>query len=276
MATGVLTVATGLLFFITPLHGQTQSIKSDVRTLVKSVREVITNAKEGSSLEAIFQDLDNLQNVTLNLISRLPTSEISECETQTVIKLAAAGVGIHEVMGALLAEGEMEILSRRIGLALSFDDQVAQLLEDKVSRSSDVGPELYAMIFGINTTANIIKTADAAIREKLTLVKDVKRSRRDVARQLARGFDVINHVGWWRDTTGWHTFHVGPFRPPIPSHRPSHVQRRSPQWSGSLTGSGGTGSGNVNGNLGWSNPNGGFSGGVGGGVAWGPGGVQQA
>lgn len=40
---------------------------------------------------------------------------VSECETQTVIKLAAAGIGSHEVLDVLLAEGKQVAHADELG-----------------------------------------------------------------------------------------------------------------------------------------------------------------
>nr|KAG5698743.1 hypothetical protein BaRGS_008517 [Batillaria attramentaria] len=115
-------------------------------------------AKDGISLDLLHQDVLDLQIRTSELLSQLP-AEVSECETQAIIKMAAAGTGSHEVLTLLVAEDPLAVLSGRLSLSLSVLERVAQQLEDELSLSADVGPHLTAIIFGTNTTVTIIDTA---------------------------------------------------------------------------------------------------------------------
>ncbi|XP_025083002.1 uncharacterized protein LOC112557397 isoform X2 [Pomacea canaliculata] len=267
-------VVATLVLLASPLYAQTTEtvdIKKEAKDLVTSIRQIIMKAKEGSPLEKILQDVLDLQNVTLNLISKLPTKEISQCETQAVIKTAAAAVRSHEVLGVLLATGTLNVLSARLGLALAMVTQVTQQLEDKLARSSDVGPELSAIIFGTNTTATIINTADEKIKKEIISVEQGNRTKRGAVLPLARGFDFRNHVVIWRDTIGWHTVHVPPYR----RH---HVYARSPRsgWTGGLSGSGTLKEGDVTGGVEWKSKKGNWDIGAGGGLSWGPDGLKPS
>ncbi|XP_025083663.1 uncharacterized protein LOC112557819 [Pomacea canaliculata] len=157
-AAGLLTLGTALLIATTLLQAQSESIdiKTEARAVVANVRDFVLRTKEETSIETILQNILRLQSITVNLIAHLPANRISECETQTVIKLAAAGIGSHEVLDVLLAEDDTGVLGARIRLSLAFLNRLAQHLDDKLSLSSDVGPELTAITFGANTTAAII------------------------------------------------------------------------------------------------------------------------
>ncbi|XP_025083007.1 uncharacterized protein LOC112557400 [Pomacea canaliculata] len=275
-AAGFLTLGTALLLVTTPLHAQTESLNvhNEAKAVVTNVRDLVARTKEGSPLKTILQNILDLQRVVVNIIARLPSNQISECETQTVIKLAAAGIGSHEVLDVLLAEDDLGVVSARIGMALTFVNRVAQQLDDKLTRSSDVGPELTAIAFGINSTAVIINTAAETIKEKLILLRQGNRNRREATTHLAHGFDMTNHVVWWRDTTGFHTFHVGPFEPPVLPHGLKHLQRRSPNWSGNVGATGDFRSGTANGEVRYTSSNGRFTAGLNGNIGWGPGGPR--
>ncbi|PVD35726.1 hypothetical protein C0Q70_02689 [Pomacea canaliculata] len=249
-------VVATLVLLASPLYAQTTEtvdIKKEAKDLVTSIRQIIMKAKEGSPLEKILQDVLDLQNVTLNLISKLPTKEST-----------------------------LNVLSARLGLALAMVTQVTQQLEgamqcddvchtDKLARSSDVGPELSAIIFGTNTTATIINTADEKIKKEIISVEQGNRTKRGAVLPLARGFDFRNHVVIWRDTIGWHTVHVPPYR----RH---HVYARSPRsgWTGGLSGSGTLKEGDVTGGVEWKSKKGNWDIGAGGGLSWGPDGLKPS
>lgn len=142
----------------------TVDVKEQSQTLVTMVRGLVTGAKEGTPLARLRQNVLDLQNYTSGLLVQLP-GKVSECHTQAIIKMAAAAIGSHEVLNAMLANEPLGILSARIDLCLAMMSQVAQQLEGELTLSSDVSAHLAAILFATNTTINVIETADKALME---------------------------------------------------------------------------------------------------------------
>lgn len=112
---------------------------------------------------------------------------------------------------------------------------------------------------------------DEKIKKEIISVEQGNRTKRGAVLPLARGFDFRNHVVIWRDTIGWHTVHVPPYR----RH---HVYARSPRsgWTGGLSGSGTLKEGDVTGGVEWKSKKGNWDIGAGGGLSWGPDGLKPS
>ncbi|PVD35749.1 hypothetical protein C0Q70_02712 [Pomacea canaliculata] len=133
-------------------------VKMQSKALVTMIRSLVTGAKEGTTLDLLHQNIQDLQNFALDLLTQLP-GQVSECNTQAIIKMAAAGTGSHEVLQVLLASDSLGILSARLDLCLAMMSQIAQQFEGELTLSSDVSPYVAATLFATNTTMSVITTA---------------------------------------------------------------------------------------------------------------------
>ncbi|KAK7092660.1 hypothetical protein V1264_008373 [Littorina saxatilis] len=169
------------------------------------------------NLDVILQEVLNLQAKATDFAQQLP-GDVSECLTNLVIKMAATGTGSHEVLTVLLATDPWSVLSGRLSLSLAFLENVARQLEDEIILSDEISGHLMAVVFGTNTTASIIKTADETVKA-MHLVpndSDSDSSNSRIRRQLLN-WDLGN--GWsfgpigglsWRDRTDMYKFNVRP------------------------------------------------------------------
>ncbi|XP_025082531.1 uncharacterized protein LOC112557108 [Pomacea canaliculata] len=187
-------------------------IKSQSKALISQVRELVTKAKEGISLDSLRQDVLDLKTFTSSLLQQVP-SEISECDIQTIIKMAAAATRSHEVLQVLLAKDAVSLLGARLGLCLATMSEIAQQFEGELTLSSDEGPYLTAIIFTIDLTSNVIDTAD---KDVTAIALPPDSSLLQVNRARRQGFDLGG--GWsaglngisWQSPSGGTEFNVKP------------------------------------------------------------------
>ncbi|XP_025083489.1 uncharacterized protein LOC112557705 [Pomacea canaliculata] len=175
-------------------------VKMQSKALVTMIRSLVTGAKEGTTLDLLHQNIQDLQNFALDLLTQLP-GQVSECNTQAIIKMAAAGTGSHEVLQVLLASDSLGILSARLDLCLAMMSQIAQQFEGELTLSSDVSPYVAATLFATNTTMSVITTADKAVKEMALLSRTSQLGANRVKRQfnanLGGGWSVgLSGVNW--------------------------------------------------------------------------------
>lgn len=189
-------------------------VRAAAKQLVNEVRNLAERARNGMYVDPLYQDVLDLQAAASDLIQQLPGG-VSECETKSVIKMAAAGTGSHEVLTVLLADDILDVLNGRLSLSLAFLEHVAQQLEDELSLSDDVGAYLSAIVFGSNTTATIIETADKTVKT-MTAASYKDNTNNRVRRQLRTSVNLGG--GWdlglgglkWRSSSGRATFNLKP------------------------------------------------------------------
>ncbi|KAL8594543.1 hypothetical protein ACOMHN_028897 [Nucella lapillus] len=199
--------------------GNPVAVRQAAKQLVQDIHTVVAAAKNGQYLNALYQDILDLQFKATELVETLP-GEVSECETNLVIKMAAAGTGSHEVLTVMLAQDPMAVLNGRLALTLAFLEHVAGQLEDELILSTiDVGPHASAIAFGANTTASIIESADKAIKAVASgqLSNNNNSNNKDLHNRVRRQ-SVNLGSGWsmglggvkWQSQSGMTTFAVKP------------------------------------------------------------------
>ncbi|KAK7092707.1 hypothetical protein V1264_008411 [Littorina saxatilis] len=147
------------------------------------------------------------------------SGEVSECETNLVIRMAATGIGSHEVLTLLLADDTLGVLNGRLSLSMAFLERAAQQMEDELSLSTNVGPHAAAFVFGANATSSIAGTADEVITPGISATNNIDDDKKTVVRRqspvktlsklyhknfdLGKGFGVGAKDGLnWRSNNG--------------------------------------------------------------------------
>ncbi|KAK7092659.1 hypothetical protein V1264_008372 [Littorina saxatilis] len=192
-------------------------IKTAAKQIVSDARNLANRAKGGINLDGLLQDVRGLELAASDLSQLLP-DDVSECETNLVVKMAAAGTGSHEVLTVLLADDPLSVLSGRLSLSLAFLEHVAQQLEDELALSNDIGGHLMAVVFGTKTTAGIIQSADKTVKAMTyTSNNDIIHSSGSSNNRVRRQ-SVSLGSGWslglggvkWQNGSGSTTFNVKP------------------------------------------------------------------
>ncbi|KAK7092570.1 hypothetical protein V1264_008296 [Littorina saxatilis] len=218
----VITASLCLLWSLIPPHCATpvQSGSSEVnineasQQLVKDVRTLTAQAKHGMAVELIRQNVLELQSDASDLILQFP-GKVSECETSSVIKMAATGSGSHETLTLLLADSALGVLSGRLSLSLSLLGRLAQQLEDQLALSSDVGPNLAAIVFGTKATVSIAQKASEVITALVSAANNNNNNNNndnDVAEvSLGNGWSLVPETGLqWQSSNGHVSFNPTP------------------------------------------------------------------
>ncbi|XP_076437409.1 uncharacterized protein LOC143276668 isoform X2 [Babylonia areolata] len=187
------------------------NIRTAAKQLAQDIRTVVAAAKNGQFLELLHQDVLDIENKASELLGTLP-GDVSECETNLAIKMAASGTGSHEVLTLLLAEDALSVMNGRLALSLAFLEHLAGQLEAELAMFNDIGPQLAAVAFGANTTAVIIDTADKTVKTALSSADP------SVAHNRVRRQSIGLGGGWsaglggikWQSGSGLTTFKVAP------------------------------------------------------------------
>jgi len=191
----------------------TADIKAAATQVAVHVRDIVVRARAGLLLDQLLHDVLKLEGEASDLIVLLP-EPVSECKTTAVIKMAATGTGSHEVLSVLLAEDKLKVLNGRLALSLALLEQVAMQLEGELSLSDDVGGHLSAIVFGANTTANIVETAGKTLKGMMTTtnngVNHLNRARRQFDFDLGNGWNVGGGGLTWTSSSGSTSFNVHP------------------------------------------------------------------
>ncbi|XP_070174813.1 uncharacterized protein [Littorina saxatilis] len=193
----VITASLCLLWSLIPPHCATpvQSGSSEVnineasQQLVKDVRTLTAQAKHGMAVELIRQNVLELQSDASDLILQFP-GKVSECETSSVIKMAATGSGSHETLTLLLADNQLAL-------------------------SSDVGPNLAAIVFGTKATVSIAQKASEVITALVSAANNNNNNNNndnDVAEvSLGNGWSLVPETGLqWQSSNGHVSFNPTP------------------------------------------------------------------
>lgn len=190
-------------------------VKTEGKLLVDSIRSMTANAKAGTLLKPLFHTILDIINKSSGLIQQLK-SQVSQCDTNMAIKMAATGTGSHEILTLLLADNKLKVHNGRLSLSLAVLEQMAQQLEDVLSRSEDPTPHLAAIVFGAKTAGDIIRSADDVVNNITNALQaeDMKNLTRLSARQssslnLGSGFSSNSGGSSWSSSTGKSSFNLG-------------------------------------------------------------------
>ncbi|XP_076437249.1 uncharacterized protein LOC143276555 [Babylonia areolata] len=161
---GLLTIVCTLTGGIgAPTTGSWVDVRPAAQNLVHEIRRFVYRAREGEYVQNLYHDALDLEVKATALLGQIP-GEVSEYQTNLVIKMAAAETGSHEVLTLLLAEDALSVMNGRLALSLAFLEHLAGQLEDELSLSSDPGAQLTAVAFGASITAKVSRAAENIVK----------------------------------------------------------------------------------------------------------------